>query len=122
MKTTQKTALLLLAALCANLVCACGDTGSKPNETTTSPSDTSGSDTAAQEYAYPDKTYGGYEFRVFNIHNMWDCYMNLDLDALTGDVVDDAVYNRNRLVEQKLDIKLKEISVEYPGWEIFPDL
>lgn len=122
MKANRKIALLLLGALCANLVCACGDTGTKPNETTTSPSDTSGSDTTAEEYVYPDKTYGGYEFRVFNIHKMWECYMNLDLDTLTGDVVDDAVYNRNRLVEQKLDIKFKEIAVEYPGWGNIPGL
>lgn len=122
MKATRKIALLLLGALCANLVCACGDTGTKPNETTASPSDTSGSDTTAEEYVYPDKTYDGYEFRVFNIHKMWECYMNLDLDTLTGDVVDDAVYNRNRLVEQKLDIKLKEIAVEYPGWGNIPGL
>ena len=50
MKATRKIALLLLGALCANLVCACGDTGTKPKETPASPSDTSGRDTTAEEY------------------------------------------------------------------------
>lgn len=122
MKTNRKIALLLLGALCANLLIACGDTETKQSDTTTSSSDSQGGDTTAEEYVYPDKTYGGYEFRVFNIHNMWECYMNLDLDTITGDVVDDAVYNRNRLVEQKLDIKIKEMAVEYPGYGNVPRL
>ena len=69
MKTNRKIALLLLGALCANLLIACGDTETKQSDTTTSSSDSQGGDTTAKEYVYPDKTYGGYEVRVFNIHN-----------------------------------------------------
>lgn len=122
MKAKQLLSLSILSALCLNILSGCGGTDNPTPETTSGSSDTTVNGTTAEEYTYPDKTYGGYEFRVFNIHKMWDCYMNLDHESLTGDVVDDAVYNRNRLVEQKLDIKIKEMAVEYPGYGNVPGL
>lgn len=122
MKAKQFLSLSILSALCLNILSGCGGTDNPAQETASGSSDTTANGTTAEEYVYPDKTYGGYEFRVFNIHKMWDCYMNLDHESLTGDVVDDAVYNRNRLVEQKLDIKFNEIAVEYPGFGNVPGL
>ncbi|MBQ8510367.1 MAG: hypothetical protein IJ493_10730 [Clostridia bacterium] len=74
------------------------------------------SDAVEEGYVYPDVDYEGYEFKILNFSDFWDCYMRIDLDEQTGEMVDDAVFNRNRLVEDKLNFQLVEIVEPYPGW------
>ncbi|MBQ2708594.1 MAG: hypothetical protein IJF67_10035 [Clostridia bacterium] len=66
-------------------------------------------------YDYPDVDFGGYEFKVLNFSDFYNCYLRLALDEMTGETVDDAVFNRNRRVEEKLNFKMVEIIEEFGG-------
>ena len=39
------------------------------------------------------------------------------MEEQTGESLDDSVYIRNRKVEEKLGISLKEIQYQYTGWQ-----
>ena len=60
----------------------------------------------------PDVKYNGYEFRVMNVAQsaMTWVYTNLYAEEENGDPINDAVYIRNRLVEERFDISIKEFS------------
>ena len=54
----------------------------------------------------PDKTYGGYEFRITVADgNLWDCTTAAHVDEETGDTVNDAIYQRNLQVAERYNIK-----------------
>jgi hypothetical protein len=56
--------------------------------------------------------YGGYEFRVLNnISNF--ALTQFTSDSLDGEAINDAVYERNRRIEDKLNIKITEYRKEY---------
>ncbi|MCQ2431951.1 MAG: hypothetical protein MJ175_05030 [Clostridia bacterium] len=114
MKLTKTVSSVLLASLLLALA-ACGETAQGGQETTPA---TGTTDTAApEEYDFGDKTYGGYEFKVLNYSDMWDTNVRLDFENESGEMLDDAIYKRNRYVEDKLDFVLKEIAFTYPGWD-----
>ena len=54
----------------------------------------------------PEADFGGYEFRVVIENYIGDWY---DIGELTGDIVDDAVYNRNLAVSERFNIKYSYI-------------
>ncbi|MBQ8508914.1 MAG: extracellular solute-binding protein [Clostridia bacterium] len=116
MKTTQKTIALLLTALTpASLLLSCGDTQPiDPGNVTTA----SGSEetTALVGYDYGGRDYDGYEFRVLNFESIWSTYIHLDFAEQSGERLDDAVYDRNRKVEDALNFKFVEEEVVYAGW------
>ena len=55
----------------------------------------------------PDVTYEGYEYRIIE----YEEYL-LHQEELTGSVIDDAIYQRNMLAEEKFDINIT--STRYP--------
>ena len=63
------------------------------------------------EYEIPeDSNFDGHIFRV--VHREGDIYwVSIDIyaEAETGEPVNDAVYKRNRIVEDKLNISIQEI-------------
>ncbi|MBP3917645.1 MAG: extracellular solute-binding protein [Clostridia bacterium] len=109
---TAASALLLLAAFSA-----CG------NDTETNPSDSknTGTETAAESAAptpgdnHPalqleDRDFGGAPYRI-------SCYQEADLislytDATNGEAVNDAIYARNSMLEEKYNFKIKIDSTE----------
>ena len=92
---------LLLAAA------SCGGTETPVNDNT----QTAAPDTAEQvaAYPYPTKDLGGRTFKVLNLDEQYGCYIRLDFDEQTGEALDDAVYNRNRRVEDMLNFRLEEV-------------
>lgn len=103
----QIISLFLLAAI---LLASCGQTG---ENIITSGNDVSDETTAAEDpYDYPELDCGGEEFTILNAENFWDMYTFLDFEQMTGEVIDDAVFNRNRFLEEKYNFKMNVI--EYP--------
>jgi len=102
------SALLLMSILTASLI-SCG------NSDTTGVTDTSGSDTeettTAAETDYvkdvlPDNDYNGYNFRML-IRND-DAFVNeMYIEEADGDIINDAVYERNMAVAEKFNIKFE---------------
>ena len=70
--------------------------------------------TTEASYPHDTKDFGGYTFKVMNLAKQYGCYIRLDFDEQTGDVLDDVMYNRNRRVEEQLNFTLDEVIILYP--------
>ncbi len=101
------TIFLLLVSLI--LAAGCGDTPS--DVTVTTPSDETTTDATDPDSFYPDVDYGGAEIRSMNFDQLWNMYIHVDAAELNAEVLNDAVFNRNRKVEQKLGCKIVEKTV-----------
>jgi len=101
--------VLLLSML---LLVGCSE--SSNNNETNAVSETSEPETTEFKYtaAYlPEKTYGGYEFRMVAPEDgMYDCITTANVEDAIGDTVKDAIYARNRLIEERYDIHFKQIN------------
>ncbi len=112
MKTTKKALLPILAGLlAAGIFVSCGDASDDGAKNTSAPD--MGSDSAAVT-AEPDPfealDFGGETFRILVSGNDYDAQgssiyaIRHDKEEAAGDVVKDAVYNRNVKVEEMLNI------------------
>ena len=76
-------------------------------------SDTAGEnppDTApGWEYAYPAADGGGRDFTFFSPIADWGYYTDIIRNEITGEILDDTIYNRNRFIEQQFNIELKAV-------------
>ncbi len=110
--TTSALALLLLGAMALS---ACGDTTGTQTDGTdtqaaTNPVVTEEPTEEDLRKAIPDNLpetdMGGYEFRVWS-RTRGDFVEDVGFDTEeTGEVVDDAIYNRNRTVEERFNVDL----------------
>jgi len=109
--------LLLCAVLTASSVTGCsGGEETQPNTTETEAMETAAEQTAESEKIPFDTAgvdYEGYEFRIWNFDNYnvntWDPEAipnDMYSAELTGDVLNDAVFSRNKNVEEALNIRI----------------
>ena len=102
MKVKRIISLLLLASLLTS-ASACGsEAPEKDNGTDTTAEET----TEKPEYEFPELDCGGDEFTIFNTGWVWSMYTLIDVETQTGDSLDDAVYERNRKIEEIFNVKL----------------
>lgn len=105
MKKRIFSTLLLLAMLLS--AAACGDNSGNANETTQSNDVTSEADDGSPKLELPEGVnYNGQTFTILSADHVAYEY---DSEEQTGDVVSDAVYERNRNVEDLIGIKLELI-------------
>ena len=71
-----------------------------------------------------DLDFGGAEFRVLHRNGNNGYYGDGDVfeievfaEAETGDIINDAIYRRNNLVEDRLNIKIKPIGIIDASWD-----
>ena len=101
------TGLLLVMALLASMV-SCG--GNKTGGDEISSQDGMTSDAVTDpEYTYPELDCGGDAFTILNTENIWQMYTYLDHESMTGEIIDDAVYERNRKLEEEFNFKLEVV-------------
>ena len=105
MKSKRLLSLLLLTAMLASAV-SCGDSGGTTETTASDETGTTAETTAKPEYEFPELDCGGEEFTILSLRKCWDMYTHLDFDTQSGEPLDDAVYNRNRTIEEKFKVKL----------------
>ena len=119
----KKLFSLLLAALILSSATACAKTDSGTTEDTTSTTDTTGSDTTASDTEtttdtdeedfvanLPSADYNGQEFRLESSNTLAGITSATTInlaEELTGEVVNDALYNRDRYLEQQYNIVMK---------------
>ena len=114
----KKTISLLLALLLLlPSFAGCGESEANADEET-SPAQNSAAvqtpetDPPETELPLPEADYDGYEVRVLNnISNF--AYTNIGEEGLTGEALDDAVFNRNKTVEDDLNITFTIEKREY---------
>ena len=115
--TTSALALLLLGAMALS---ACGDSTGSETKDTAAQSNTEAVVTEEPTEAdlrkaipdnLPEKDMGGYEFRVWT-RERGDFVEDVGFDLEeTGEVVDDAIYSRNRDVEERFNVDLVQVII-----------
>ncbi len=103
MKHTKFLAILLALLLASASMAACGGATTETTADTASTT-TAAAETAPEETKYvadylPDVDYNGYEYRIVE-YEEWPAHV----DEPSGDVVDDAIYQRNTLIEETYNI------------------
>ncbi len=65
--------------------------------------------------AYADRDYDGYTFRVGVRDELnWETF-DVVAEELTGEAINDAVYNRNTILEETMNIRITEIRHDRPA-------
>ena len=121
-KKVKNVLLLLLAislllpfmAACKTAPDSSGNPTDAQNETIADTGESDESEPETQAKApldLPDNRYDGHEFKVMNVDQsqMTWIYTTITAEEDTGVEVNDAVYRRNRLVEDRFGITIKEI-------------
>ncbi len=104
LSTLLLTSILLTCTSCQAGVSS--DETSRAPETTTAPLETSWIDTLPS-----DASYGGEEFHIgwATAYKYNECA--IPLEELSGDIVDDALYERNRLTNERLNIEITSSNI-----------
>jgi len=107
------TTILLLASMLASLAACASDTQQTDGTTDAGTVDTTAAETTVfSEYTAPDADYDGAEFVI--AANNWldnrfwkiEIYCEMFASEENGDPINDAIYTRNRTVEEELNVKL----------------
>ena len=98
------TALTL--AILISLLASCGTAQDDLQETTSTDTSADTSDNITGEVSddLPDKTFDGRTFTTFTFTSLENDYI---ADEANGDVINDAVYERNQKVMERFDVKLE---------------
>lgn len=103
----KKTVCFLLSLLFLLTLVACKETNN-PNDGTTLPS---GTETGVTDplSLLPERDYENYQFTFLNVDSgiFWQKFI-INADELTSDIIEGEVYRRNRFIEEKFKIKIKE--------------
>lgn len=105
---------LLLLASCAaggdDVVTTVPESGNAAAPVT----DGSGETTKA-EYDFPDVNYGNTEFRVFNSEQKYTMIMNTVSHDMTGEAVNDSIYENTCMIEEKFGVTMTETYGSFGG-------
>lgn len=116
MKQNRIFLCLLAALLLFTSMTSCGsDTTETTTNTNVTDTDTAESETDDGLYVadyLPDVTYDGYEYRIYD----YDEYPS-DIEEPSGNIIDDAIYKRNMLIEEQYDIKFTTDRRAYTKYE-----
>ncbi|MBQ3955560.1 MAG: hypothetical protein IIU08_07030 [Clostridia bacterium] len=116
----RQISLLLALTLVLLSLFSCGESTENSDEPAEAGADSPSSVTVTEEETEPPKPedtlpvedLGGYSFRVLNnISNF--AYTNIGEEGLTGESLDDAIFNRNKAVEDTLNLTFELEKREY---------
>ena len=101
----MKRFLSLFLCVCMMLpLAACGESPQK-NEPVVSVMEGEPTTEPAEEttpaYVYPEADLEGDTISVLNIDSYWGMHVAIDVEQIEGEILNDAIYNRNRAVEEK---------------------
>ena len=107
----RSISMLLLIAMLAGMT-ACGESGGGNTVTETTSGDTTTAEpveTGIPEPELPVKDYGGATFTFLMRGRTAPSYMQkyIFAEEMNGEVVNDAIFDRNRAVEEKFNIKIE---------------
>lgn len=120
--STRIIAMLIAALICSMSLASCGSGSSdKPAQTAANTQSADETTTAETSMSYdpglPEKDYEGANFTILtkgvSAYNEWG-ETSIYTENENGDVVNDAIYQRNRSVEEKYNIKIVEFQSENP--------
>ena len=116
--------LLLALLLLLPLFASCSETGenSDKGSTETTPADAAPAAEPEEEepemslevakLQYEDRDYSGYEFRIADrASGDWKTF-DVFSEGITGETINDSVFNRNTVLEDVMNIKITEVPVD----------
>ncbi|MBQ8508324.1 MAG: hypothetical protein IJ493_00260 [Clostridia bacterium] len=102
----MKRSITLLLLLSMLMTASCGSSD-VPTDTTSASTDTTTE--APKEFVYEfNGNFGGEEFNILNAGDIYSMHAEIDREEITGESLDDAMYERCRTLEEKLNIVVKE--------------
>ncbi len=110
MKTTKQRVtalLLLLAVLLTAAACGAKETNDPAAASAAVATETEPPETEKQ-YDYKGKNYDGYKFTILNFEAMWGTHLRLAPEELNGESLNDAMFDRNKKIEDALNLKITE--------------
>ncbi len=109
----KKIAVFLLAAMLLSSVTACG---AQTEDTADTADETTENETASKE-VFPD-----YDGRSFTIALSTESERDIAADTLTGEITNDAIYERNRKIEENYHILLQHNIISDDLYKWYPQL
>ena len=108
----KKSLYLILAALLLVSHTACGDSTSEPSITNADTAPDAVTEVVTEAVVtdgLPEVDMGGFLFRVYNNSKEKMTWTNTTLDVAeqSGDILEDAIYNRNRDIESRFNCKIE---------------
>jgi len=106
----KKLALLLALLTLTSVFASCSDNSGTSADTTAAAETTTAEETTTADPLddeLPEKNYEGYDFRFYVYGDFDKTYAP---DTETGDVVNDAVYQRNSTVEERFNITISTVN------------
>ncbi|MCL2517183.1 MAG: hypothetical protein FWF15_01345 [Oscillospiraceae bacterium] len=109
----------LLLVLVLLFIVGCATNDKPPAETKKPEGETAETETGPIIYKadyLPDADYGGYEFRIVAVvpDSLSTMHTYFEVEKETGDIVDDAIFARNRIIEEKYNVKF--IQIDLPNY------
>ncbi|MCL2518828.1 MAG: hypothetical protein FWF15_09720 [Oscillospiraceae bacterium] len=109
MKKTKSIAILLLILLFGSiLITACSNTSDNSTDTENNENGNTENNEGTLLNVPTDKNYNGYTFSI-NSYSHSAYRGEHHAEALTGDLVNDAVYDRNKNVEELFNVKINTV-------------
>lgn len=106
--------LFLTIIILVPIFISCSEPADTTAETTSVSNDTT-AETTELHYAadyIPDTDLNGYEFRIVTVQkDVYSITLAADASEENGEVINDAIYKRNRIIEDRYNMKLSEIDV-----------
>ena len=125
MKTLMKLiSSMLLLIILLSLFISCADDTVKTADTQAAGDNTGekSEDTAPAQLQpdVPETDFGGYKFRIMTRDAQHEKWQTIDVysEGANGDPINDAVYERNRMLEEEFNVVVTSVPVFNPGTEI----
>lgn len=115
-KLLRTVSLLLASTMCASLLASCAENsnpGTDISDATTTVNETNEEVTTSNLDTLSPTDFGGADFNILcRVGKEYE----IRIESETADVVEDAVYKRNALIDEKYNVNIKAVSV--PGtWD-----
>ncbi len=110
----RQISTLLLIAMLAGTAVSCGESGT-PSETTTGETTTAPEVTTELTDGLPDKNMEGFTLNLLNAtpDSMHWAIVTLDVETENGEPINDAIYKRNREIEERFECDISVTTNNY---------
>ena len=95
-----------------SVLTSCGGHGETNLQSESTDKSQTSEQTAESQYEYPELDMNGETFTILNAAQPYQFYSALDMSEISGDTLDDSIYERNRKLEDMFRFKL-EVNEEY---------
>ena len=120
-KTTRFLSGFLALLMLTGSLAACATTDDDPSGESRAPESVTEGETEIRDNLPGDLNYGGETITIISRDLEGWTRGEISVEKLTGDPVNDAIYERNKAVESRLNIKIESILDDNAGSDVVPN-